>query len=190
MKAIGMDEGSSHTICFGWFCGRQPPAEMGKQMARGSGVGEKISNHCRCFASDCVFIYCLCLEVRRRDMFLFQTFFLLSRIMFSLQLMVKWCRRLKLGCGLCFKKKKEKSSITPLRILNLSNFSSCNCILAQSLLLRLQSVADCNKKANVMPSFSLLCCSILVKVLQMRTPCRFWVLMLCIIGQVMPCFPL
>jgi len=44
-------------------------------MICGIGVGEKIMNHCRGFAGDCicVFICCLCLEVRR-DMFLFQIF--------------------------------------------------------------------------------------------------------------------
>lgn len=36
--------------------GWQPSAAAGKQMAHGSGVSEKIVNHCRSFASECVFV--------------------------------------------------------------------------------------------------------------------------------------
>lgn len=123
----------------------------------------------------CVFVYYLCLEVRRRVVFLFQMFFLISRRMFGLQFIIKWCWRIEIGSGLCLKKRerREKFSVTHLKTLNRSNLLIWNSVLAQFLLLQLCMMASCNKKINVI-SFSLLCSSILVNVLQMRIACRFW----------------
>lgn len=142
---------NSHTIHFWWLCGKQPPAEV-------VCVGRLWTIVMVLQVTMCL---CLCLLFvfggEKKGCVLVSDVFLISRRTFGLQFIIKWCWRIEIGSGLCLKKRerREKFSVTHLKILNCSNLLNWNSVLAQFLLLQLCMMASCNKKINV-TSFSLL----------------------------------